>query len=236
MFFCCDVGMNFLTGFIAEGGIEEMDPSLVASNYVRGWFTIDLLSSLPFDVIFESGAAGAAGGAKLLKAGKAMKILKMARLSKLVKMANATHAEAVEELVASSSIGFFLTLLKLICVAYFSCHLIACLWGWASAEGKYSWVYSYADGGDDRDLYEAASDWGKADVYLLCLYWAMTTITTVGYGDICPESSEERLVAICAMIAGTGFYSYVIGSVSSIISSTDSTQRTYLEKMDLVYS
>jgi voltage-gated potassium channel Kch len=64
----------------------------------------------------------------------------------------------------------------------------------------------------------------------------LASITTVGYGDIVPHSDEERIVAMVALLVGTGFYSYVIGSISSIVASTDSTQRTYLEKMDLIYS
>ena len=64
----------------------------------------------------------------------------------------------------------------------------------------------------------------------------MTTMTTVGFGDVVPESDTERVVAIVAMIAGTGFSSYVIGSVSSIISVGDGSQRLFHEKMDLIYA
>ena len=64
----------------------------------------------------------------------------------------------------------------------------------------------------------------------------MASITTVGYGDIVPESNAERFVAFIAMIAGTAYYSYVIGSVSAIVNQTDTVRQNYLEKMDRVFS
>ena len=42
--------------------------------------------------------------------------------------------------------------------------------------------------------------------------------------------------AFIAMIAGTAYYSYVIGSVSAIVNQTDTVRQNYLEKMDRVFS
>ena len=41
--------------------------------------------------------------------------------------------------------------------------------------------------------------------YLAALYWAMSTMTTVGYGDITPESDGERAYAMVGMVIGGGF-------------------------------
>jgi voltage-gated potassium channel len=37
------------------------------------------------------------------------------------------------------------------------------------------------------------------------VWWAMTTVTTVGYGDIQPESDGGRVIAIIVMLVGIGF-------------------------------
>ena len=39
-------------------------------------------------------------------------------------------------------------------------------------------------------------------VYIMCIYFAMTTITTVGYGDIAGSTAEERIVCMCIQCFG----------------------------------
>jgi potassium voltage-gated channel Eag-related subfamily H protein 4 len=64
----------------------------------------------------------------------------------------------------------------------------------------------------------------------------MTTITTVGYGDICPNNNGERVYAIVAMVVGGAFYGYIIGNISSIVSSVDSNRRAYNERMEIIHT
>lgn len=47
--------------------------------------------------------------------------------------------------------------------------------------------------------------------YIYSLFWAVQTITTVGYGDLTPYTDKERIIAILLMFFGTGFYSIFIG-------------------------
>ena len=46
------------------------------------------------------------------------------------------------------------------------------------------------------------------------VWWAVTTMTTVGYGDLYPSTETGRAVAILVMVVGIGFLSLLIGSVS----------------------
>jgi len=47
--------------------------------------------------------------------------------------------------------------------------------------------------------------------------WAVCTITTVGYGDLYPETVEGRLVAVALMIGGLGLIGFTTGSLASWI-------------------
>lgn len=47
------------------------------------------------------------------------------------------------------------------------------------------------------------------------LWWGMTTITTVGYGDLYPVTTTGRLIAACLMITGVGLF----GTLSGVIAS-----------------
>jgi len=57
--------------------------------------------------------------------------------------------------------------------------------------------------------------------YLYSVYWALQTLTTVGYGDIPVDTNLEKVVCICWMVFGVGFYSFTIGNLSSFITTID---------------
>ncbi|SDT86047.1 voltage-gated potassium channel [Verrucomicrobium sp. GAS474] len=52
------------------------------------------------------------------------------------------------------------------------------------------------------------------------LWWTMTTITTVGYGDHYPVSLEGRIVAVLLMVAGAGIFGTFTAVVSSMFIRT----------------
>ena len=39
------------------------------------------------------------------------------------------------------------------------------------------------------------------------------TVSTVGYGDLVPQSTAERIYVIVGLFVGTAFFSYVVGTV-----------------------
>jgi len=47
------------------------------------------------------------------------------------------------------------------------------------------------------------------------IWWAVTTVTTVGYGDRFPVSTEGRLLAVLLMIAGISLVGVITASVAS---------------------
>ena len=62
--------------------------------------------------------------------------------------------------------------------------------------------------------------------YTAAIYWAMTTLTTVGYGDISPTSTGERLLATGALIVGIAINALFIGRMSVLmLEFTEATTR-----------
>ena len=51
--FIFDIGKNFCTGFVDENDAVIMDRKIVRWNYITGFFIVDLLSSIPLDLIFK---------------------------------------------------------------------------------------------------------------------------------------------------------------------------------------
>lgn len=53
------------------------------------------------------------------------------------------------------------------------------------------------------------------------VWWAITTVTTVGYGDIYPESLTGRILAVAVMIIGIGFVAILTANIASYFVEKD---------------
>lgn len=52
------------------------------------------------------------------------------------------------------------------------------------------------------------------------LWWAIQTVTTVGYGDLVPTSTSGRIVAALVMVAGIGFLTVITAAITSTFIET----------------
>lgn len=78
------------------------------------------------------------------------------------------------------------------------CHIIASLWIFISTfidEDEASWITDIMD----------EPDVGK---YLFSMYFTITTITTVGYGDILASNVLERIMCMIIMLIGVLAFSF----------------------------
>ena len=67
-------------------------------------------------------------------------------------------------------------------------------------------------------LYALESDQNQAIRHFGdALWWAITTVTTVGYGDIVPMTPEGRLIAVVLMLTGIGVIGLFTASVASLL-------------------
>ena len=71
-------------------------------------------------------------------------------------------------------------------------------------------------------------------LYLASMYFTMTTITTVGFGDISGETEGEKIICIILMVIGVISFSFATGALSSIISNLDSSNAKLKQKLKLL--
>lgn len=72
----------------------------------------------------------------------------------------------------------------------------------------------------------------KFQLYIISYYFIITTFSTVGYGDFSPQTSYERIVVIFLEIGGIIFFSFAIGSLTTIIQKFNKYDGKLTEKLD----
>lgn len=72
----------------------------------------------------------------------------------------------------------------------------------------------------------------KELLYLRSFYWAVTTIATIGYGDVTPVTPIQTIFTISVEVIGAGLYGYVIAIFASLIANLDSARKKFSEQMD----
>ncbi|HEY2741846.1 MAG TPA: potassium channel family protein [Gaiellaceae bacterium] len=68
---------------------------------------------------------------------------------------------------------------------------------------------------------EATVDHGDFRTFWDGIWWAVVTVTTVGYGDLYPHTVAGRMIAMMLMLVGIGFIAVLTASVASIFVKTD---------------
>merc|ERR1712137_962803 len=70
--------------------------------------------------------------------------------------------------------------------------------------------------------------------YIASIYWAITTMTTVGYGDIIPNNDIERVYAAAAIMVGATVFGYIIGSIASLASHERGIEALTKKKLKMI--
>lgn len=72
----------------------------------------------------------------------------------------------------------------------------------------------------------------ETDNYVRALYWTVTTLTTVGYGDVIPVTNSEIIFTMFVELFGFGIYGYIIGQVASILTKRNHARKQYDNNLD----
>jgi voltage-gated potassium channel len=62
------------------------------------------------------------------------------------------------------------------------------------------------------------------------MWWALQTVTTVGYGDVTPEKLSGRIIAAFVMLEGIAFVTIVVAAITSIFVARAAKERGIAEE------
>uniref|UniRef100_A0A8C7NBZ0 Potassium channel, voltage gated eag related subfamily H, member 7 n=1 Tax=Oncorhynchus kisutch TaxID=8019 RepID=A0A8C7NBZ0_ONCKI len=213
--FIVDILINFRTTYVNLNEEVVSHPAKIAIHYFKGWFLIDMVAAIPFDLlIFGSGSE---------ETTTLIGLLKTARLLRLVRVAR--KLDRYSEYGAA-------VLMLLMCIFALIAHWLACIW--------------YAIGNVEKPYLEHKIGWldnlgvsiGKSsgpsikDKYVTALYFTFSSLTSVGFGNVSPNTNSEKIFSICVMLIGSLMYASIFGNVSAIIQRLYSgTARYHLQML-----
>ncbi|MYA64302.1 MAG: ion transporter [Acidimicrobiaceae bacterium] len=73
---------------------------------------------------------------------------------------------------------------------------------------------------------------GAIDHYGDAAWWAITTVTTVGYGDIAPATTEGRLIAAVLMVTGIAAFGVVTANVAAAITKQRQPEQDISDRLE----
>ncbi|NXM65697.1 HCN4 protein, partial [Serilophus lunatus] len=226
-FFLIDLVLNFRTGIVVEDNTEIiLDPQRIKMKYLKSWFVVDFISSIPVDYIFlivetriDSEVYKTARALRIVRFTKILSLLRLLRLSRLIR-----YIHQWEEIfhMTYDLASAVMRIVNLIGMMLLLCHWDGCL---------QFLVPMLQDFPDDCwvSLNRMVNDsWGKQ--YSYALFKAMSHMLCIGYGQQAPVGMSDVWLTMLSMIVGATCYAMFIGHATALIQSLDSSRRQYQEK------
>jgi hypothetical protein len=234
--FAVDIVLTFFTEvYIEKEFCTITNLRSIAMVYLKGWFWFDTLSVLPISAIFShfkriKNYNKFLRITRLVRVYNMVRLLRISRLVRTVMKAPVTATRAEEKAAASTRrtylfLGFLVILM----------HLLSCMWIFIAAfKPELNWLNSKV-----AALESSGEDFSKgtAKKYILSLYLTTQTLTTVGYGDITPTNSTERIAYVIVMAFGVVIFGFLGGTLASFLQIQDELEamnKEQLSKMALV--
>ncbi|KAH7731768.1 Ion transport domain containing protein [Aphelenchoides avenae] len=223
IFFIVDIIINFRTTFVVNENDEVVShPGKIAVHYFKGWFLIDMIAAVPFDLLLVNTNSD--------ETTTLIGLLKTARLLRLVRVAR--------KLDRYSEYGAAVLLLLMATFALIA-HWLACIWyAIGSTElpnTKNTWLHQLSRHLNEpyistNGTYPTGGPSLKSR-YVTSLYFTLSTITSIGFGNVSATTDSEKVFTIIMMILGSLMYASVFGNVSAIIQRLYSGTARYHTEM-----
>ncbi|KAL4660655.1 potassium/sodium hyperpolarization-activated cyclic nucleotide-gated channel 3-like isoform X1 [Arapaima gigas] len=226
-FFLVDLVLNFRTGIVKEDNTEIiLDPQQIKVKYLRSWFVVDFISSIPVDYIFlivetriDSDFYKTARALRIVRFTKILSLLRLLRLSRLIR-----YIHQWEEIfhMTYDLASAMVRIVNLIGMMLLLCHWDGCLQFLVPMLQDFPpdcWVSKNKMVNDT---------WGQQ--YSYALFKAMSHMLCIGYGMYPPVGMTDVWLTILSMIVGATCYAMFVGHATALIQSLDSSRRQYQEK------
>eukprot|EP01065_Artemidia_motanka_P035853 TRINITY_DN4374_c0_g1_i1.p1 TRINITY_DN4374_c0_g1~~TRINITY_DN4374_c0_g1_i1.p1 ORF type:complete len:547 (+),score=205.65 TRINITY_DN4374_c0_g1_i1:76-1716(+) len=200
-----DIVVCTMTTFEIDGEVIK-DRQEILHHYLRGWFTADMLSVFPFEIV-----------SLITK-----KYHPAYRANRLIRMGRLTYYFSQWEKVTSLKPSV-IRIFKSTFVILFLAHFIGCAFFLVILiEGDKAKV--------DFTGTEKINERSLGSQYIRAFYWSFVTMT--GYNNTNPHTQLETIFSIFVTMVGISLFATIIGTVGSLVTNLDSSALYFRQKMD----
>ncbi|XP_028159160.1 potassium/sodium hyperpolarization-activated cyclic nucleotide-gated channel 2-like isoform X2 [Ostrinia nubilalis] len=264
--FLIDIVVNFRTGIMQQDNAEQviLDPKLIAKHYLRTWFFLDLISSIPLDYIFLIFNQDFSESFQILHAGRALRILRLAKLLSLVRLLRLSRlvryvsqweevyilqnlqkkrterrgrlSSDVAKKKSDTKSNLIFKFLNMASVFMRIFNLICMMLLIGHWSGCLQFLVPMLQG-FPANSWVAINELQEAfwlEQYSWALFKAMSHMLCIGYGRFPPQSLTDMWLTMLSMISGATCYALFLGHATNLIQSLDSSRRQYREKVKQV--
>jgi hypothetical protein len=210
-----------------------------AKRYVRKQLISDAILSVPVawlqvglagQVFCDPNAAnddasGAdASSLSLVRLPRLLRILRLLRIMKVLKLFDLKIFAVVKHIDPN-----IISLCKIMSFVIVFCHFLACIW----------WLVKREDPNIEMWYSTLNIPYPSTPVmeqYVSSLYFIITTLTTVGYGDIHGTNDNERIFLVCVMFGGTLIFATIISSASQIVANLGASSNRHNAHLKSVFT
>uniref|UniRef100_A0A668TQ74 Voltage-gated delayed rectifier potassium channel KCNH4 n=1 Tax=Oreochromis aureus TaxID=47969 RepID=A0A668TQ74_OREAU len=207
--FIIDIVLNFRTTYVSTSGQVVYDARSIYIHYVTSWLSVDLIAALPFDLLYAFNISVNFGVHML----KTVRLLRLLRL--LQKLDRYSQYSAVVLTLLMSTFALL-------------AHWMACVWYFIGRSEIESNSLTSWDIGLCLCVWMTVS--GGPSVrssYVTSLYFALSSLTSVGFGNVSANTDSEKIFSICTMLIGALMHAVVFGNVTAIIQRMYSRRSLY---------